>query len=164
MKINRRRKVSLLKAYYDQLGECFYCNRRAWLPWEDNSGDLRLMATREHLVRQCDGGTDDDENIAMACADCNSRRGATPPSDWIESRSLNPTDLGCVTIGSYLSPTYDFDAVAHFHVHENKQETARKRSYPKKRKPYPSHDERTMKAVQDAVSALDAWKARREGD
>jgi 5-methylcytosine-specific restriction endonuclease McrA len=38
----------------------------------------KTRATREHLVRKADGGTDHDSNIVMACAACNHERGDAP--------------------------------------------------------------------------------------
>lgn len=37
------------------------------------------MASVEHRARKVDGGADVPGNLAMACAFCNSSRGAAPP-------------------------------------------------------------------------------------
>jgi hypothetical protein len=42
----------------------------------------KTRATREHLIRKADGGTDDDSNIVMACAGCNHERGDAPVDLW----------------------------------------------------------------------------------
>jgi 5-methylcytosine-specific restriction endonuclease McrA len=82
-----------LAALFDmQAGECFYCGRPTWLA---ASGEAMMKAkdrlglktrtqvreraaTREHLRRRADGGTNAAGNIVMACASCNNRRGAKP--------------------------------------------------------------------------------------
>lgn len=75
-------RAQLKRAYEAQHGLCFYCKFAAILPdakfrqaipcssdWPPN------VATREHLRRRRDGGTDADDNVVMACARCNWRRG-----------------------------------------------------------------------------------------
>lgn len=82
-----------------QDGLCFYCEQEAWLTEKRLNKDLmsegnpgadhhmnrrrkKTQATREHLIRRCDGGTDADSNIVMACAGCNHERQDTPVEVW----------------------------------------------------------------------------------
>lgn len=74
--------AQLARAYQAQKGKCFYCKCEAVLPdtkfrrANPRSGDWpRNVATREHLVRQSEGGSDEDSNVVMACAKCNWARG-----------------------------------------------------------------------------------------
>ena len=79
---------------------CYYCGCETWLPWGRDGRTFNAMpigtkeevlarkafgwrkATREHLIRRCDGGSDDPCNIALACAYCNSHRGDAKPEIW----------------------------------------------------------------------------------
>ena len=47
---------------------CLWCGRHAW------PADL----TAEHLLPRSRGGRGRDENLAVACRDCNRRRGSRP--------------------------------------------------------------------------------------
>lgn len=85
---------SKLKAlWHMQQGECFYCGGATWLHGGGESkaqararlgvtgprAELRQrQATKEHLHRISDGGSNDLGNLVMACADCNGRRGPMP--------------------------------------------------------------------------------------
>jgi len=70
------------KAFEHQRGDCFYCGVAMWLttPFEllgctsERSGYARLRCTAEHLVPQCEGGSDMSDNIVAACAHCNHTR------------------------------------------------------------------------------------------
>jgi 5-methylcytosine-specific restriction endonuclease McrA len=46
--------------------------------------------TIEHLRRKCEGGTSDLDNIALACQDCNHRRGAI---DWLTYASIKRGEI-----------------------------------------------------------------------
>jgi hypothetical protein len=56
------------------------------------------------------GGRHGEEKIAMACAQCDSSRGDTPPLDWIAERGgVMPAADGCVRLGSHATArTFDF--------------------------------------------------------
>lgn len=56
---------------------CYYCND----PFK-GSGDKIKAPTIEHLTKQAEGGTDDLENIVLACKECNSHRGDYSPEEW----------------------------------------------------------------------------------
>lgn len=79
---------------------CFYCNQPMWHHAENYTKDeLRArflivkgsylakrklhwrQATKEHLHRQCEGGTNRKSNIVKACAYCNSTRGHATPDE-----------------------------------------------------------------------------------
>jgi len=38
---------------------------------------------RDHVVPRVRGGSDDIENIVLACNDCNSEKGARTPDEWM---------------------------------------------------------------------------------
>ena len=79
---------------------CVYCGCETWLPVSAAEHAYHVMpigtkaevdarkrhgwrkATREHLIRKCDGGSDDLCNLALACAFCNSHRGEHEPEIW----------------------------------------------------------------------------------
>lgn len=103
----------LRSIFEEQEGECIYCDGKCWLPWVPvaERGAPGRMATREHLVRRADGGNNSLENIAMACADCNSLRNEYTPREWIAMRGgeLPTDDDGCIKFGDHaLTRTPDF--------------------------------------------------------
>ena len=62
------------------LGKCIHCGRNLTL---ESDGKARDHATVEHIVPRHHGGTDDLENLAIACARCNQDKGARHDSrDW----------------------------------------------------------------------------------
>lgn len=71
---SRSNARQLRRIFIRERGVCFYCGKATWLKSAGN-GHTRDMATREHLIRRCDGGPDTDENIVLACHDCNTTRG-----------------------------------------------------------------------------------------
>lgn len=96
---NLNARAQLARKFDDQDGACFYCGRECWLwPKAKSFRDPALIehfeemranrrrqktrATREHLIRVADGGTDDDANIVMACAVCNHSRQDMPVDLW----------------------------------------------------------------------------------
>jgi hypothetical protein len=76
-------KAARRVALKNQNNRCYYCG---FLMWEDNREEfaskhgisfrlaMRFQATAEHLIAQCEGGTDTQDNIVAACFYCNSRR------------------------------------------------------------------------------------------
>lgn len=71
-----------------QEGYCYYCTRESWHHEFETiesfagrhkigTADVRKfrLATREHLIKRQDGGTNQAFNVVMACAWCNSNRG-----------------------------------------------------------------------------------------
>lgn len=64
-------KMDYLLEHFDH--KCCYCGTKVV---------YGLNATIEHLVRQCDGGVNDIENLAVACEPCNSNRNECPPHIW----------------------------------------------------------------------------------
>lgn len=100
--IKRRAKLRdlLTQLIERQDGQCFYCsceiyqigdaqlgwrpNPRPGVPW---SGPPPKLATIEHLIKQADGGTDDEANLVAACTKCNNSRGDVPWETWKEQRS-----------------------------------------------------------------------------
>lgn len=83
----------LVHKHEERNGICFYCEEPAWLPTEAAMEDVDReavkdpaqasrrrkalrdkKATREHLIKRSDNGSDDDWNIVMACAYCNHNR------------------------------------------------------------------------------------------
>lgn len=57
-----------------QNGQCFYCF------------DIEKL-TIEHVVPLSRGGAHDKSNIVGACMDCNRRKNARTPEEWMEARS-----------------------------------------------------------------------------
>ncbi len=55
-------------------GRCIHCGRPLAIDWEGRS--IGPPATLEHLLPRSAGGDDRLENLAVACARCNHRKGA----------------------------------------------------------------------------------------
>jgi 5-methylcytosine-specific restriction endonuclease McrA len=53
------------------VGKCIHCNARLVVSLEGES----YGATVEHILPRTHGGTDDLENVALACARCNAKKG-----------------------------------------------------------------------------------------
>ena len=53
---------------------CRYCRRAL-----RNHGQARDGATWDHVVPVCQGGTDDETNLVIACRYCNSKKGGRTP-------------------------------------------------------------------------------------
>jgi 5-methylcytosine-specific restriction endonuclease McrA len=71
-----------------QGGECCYCGRMTRLypePWGLGAPAPADFATLEHLRRKVDGGTNHPDNVAIACFECNSNRGAM---SWVEFKTF----------------------------------------------------------------------------
>lgn len=88
MNTNRKNQVrAMLRG--KQHGRCCYCSktmRRATGPGRiPNDAE-----TVEHLRRKVDGGTDDLDNLALACHECNYGRGLT---DWLTYTSYRRGEL-----------------------------------------------------------------------
>ena len=80
-----------------QGGVCYYCLREAW-HWEIETLEAFAaraglgwydvvkyrMATREHLIKRQDGGTNQNFNVVMACAWCNNQRGDRSVLDHVK--------------------------------------------------------------------------------
>lgn len=104
----QRNQRQLRERWTEQEGRCFYCERVTWL-WEAEFPhakylDVRTQATREHLVRRVDGGTNEDENIVMACQECNSHRGSATADEWLEAKEREADanfEKGSLKLGSY---------------------------------------------------------------
>jgi 5-methylcytosine-specific restriction endonuclease McrA len=70
------------QAFHRQGGRCCYCDVVLWLesPVELMIGPVKpraaapLRCTAEHLSPRCEGGRNASDNIAAACAHCNSTR------------------------------------------------------------------------------------------
>jgi 5-methylcytosine-specific restriction endonuclease McrA len=59
-------------------GKCLHCNARLVIAAD---GELLSRATIEHIVPRARGGTDELENLALACAGCNAEKGIRHDSD-----------------------------------------------------------------------------------
>ena len=98
--MSRRRKKAarlwLARQFAHQEGLCFYCDCKMWL---SDLGDDKLSpeqiplrptrATREHLVRQCEGGGDEPDNLVAACYRCNTNRGDTPWEKYLDQKEAD---------------------------------------------------------------------------
>lgn len=61
------------RLWNDAKGKCCYCDELTIL-MDGKEGSPRRMATVEHIVARCDGGTNAYENLAIACLECNQGR------------------------------------------------------------------------------------------
>lgn len=83
MKSNNRIQLLRRKAGENQGWQCYYCQLPMWetdpkffsarYRLSDRAA-LLFRCTAEHLVAQCDGGRDIEENIVAACLFCNKTR------------------------------------------------------------------------------------------
>ena len=69
-------EADLLRKWYRQRGECFYCGdpfggRFEDAPWE-----------ADHVTPVSRGGTNDARNIVLTCRGCNASQNAKYPSEW----------------------------------------------------------------------------------
>ena len=64
-------KVSLGGDFVWQ-GKCIFCNKKLYI---DSDGGLLDNATVEHITPRSKGGTEDLENLAIACRGCNVEKG-----------------------------------------------------------------------------------------
>jgi 5-methylcytosine-specific restriction endonuclease McrA len=74
----------LVKAVAKRDGwDCHYCNKPV-RPYNEVPGGretrLQFAATLEHIVPQSQGGTNDMENLVIACFQCNASKHARPRS------------------------------------------------------------------------------------
>lgn len=82
MSSSKRIQTHRKSAFERQGGCCHYCGVRMWLVSPDElpvgrrseAAVAKLRCTAEHLVAQCDGGTNAASNIVAACARCNLTR------------------------------------------------------------------------------------------
>lgn len=74
LKINSQFKKRVYKDVF--IHPCFYCKHVF----------LMTDLTIEHLVPRSYGGTNDDSNIALACAPCNQRKGKEA---WLVKKTIN---------------------------------------------------------------------------
>ena len=84
------------RLYVAQAGSCCYCDKPMFMRGHISAGRFGSLfgltnaqaklrvATLEHLKRRADGGTNQRDNLALACQACNSRRQGT---NWVEYRS-----------------------------------------------------------------------------
>ncbi|MNK44983.1 HNH endonuclease [compost metagenome] len=75
MKLADVRRQKLLRCSEQQNHRCCYCGVRTWHPNYGETGSKRRLATLEHVVARAEGGTDNMNNLAMACSRCNNGRG-----------------------------------------------------------------------------------------
>lgn len=68
-----------------QGSDCCYCGREMGVPRALREKAQPLDETLEHLRRKSEGGTDDLDNLALACNECNVGRGHM---DWLTYKSF----------------------------------------------------------------------------
>lgn len=82
MKLNSEVRVHIRRL---QKGLCCYCERPMLVGKWVGGGTIPPEAeTVEHLKRKAEGGTNDKDNIALSCKECNSGRGLM---DWLTYKS-----------------------------------------------------------------------------
>lgn len=70
-----------------QGGKCCYCGAQLV---KNATGRNPLRVTIEHLRRKCDGGTDQIDNLALSCHECNAGRGLT---DWLSYKTYRSGEV-----------------------------------------------------------------------
>lgn len=61
--------------------KCCYCGLSLTLEGVPN--DTKNFATFEHVIRKCEGGSDGEDNLVVACGGCNSGRQDTPAESYL---------------------------------------------------------------------------------
>lgn len=96
------------KLFQLQRGKCCYCERDMYYAGVESADSAAhrfgltkktvyiRSATLEHLRRKADGGDSSPDNVALACQQCNTHRGAL---SWVEFKTLrapisSPNGLG----------------------------------------------------------------------
>lgn len=64
-------------------GRCIYCGRKLYI-CKNNEYIFNDNATIDHLIPVSDWGLFAKGNVALACRDCNSKRGNIPPRDYFK--------------------------------------------------------------------------------
>lgn len=83
-RMSRRRKVMLQGSPETH---CHYCRDRVYpQAHAQRVGDMRIMATKDHVVAACMGG----DVTVIACNYCNSIKGDTPYEVFVEFMKTNP--------------------------------------------------------------------------
>ncbi len=75
MKLAEARRRKLLRCSEQQNHRCCYCGVLTWHPSYGETGSKRRLATLEHVEARAVGGTDNMNNLSMACSRCNNDRG-----------------------------------------------------------------------------------------
>src|SRR5690606_34976638 len=66
----------LAKVFERDAGICAYCHARLVLPEQHRSRQRSdFMATLDHVIPKCRGGTNHLDNLVLACRRCNSTKG-----------------------------------------------------------------------------------------
>lgn len=73
-------------------GKCLHCKAKLYV---SSAGKLIGKATIEHIIPQCHGGTNDLDNLALACKSCNNKKG-------IDVDPLNPQDSKYKRVTTFL--------------------------------------------------------------
>jgi 5-methylcytosine-specific restriction endonuclease McrA len=68
---------------------CCYCARHLAPPHKGGKPQP-ASETIEHLRRKADGGTNHPDNLALACSECNSGRGAM---DWLTYKTVRAGEI-----------------------------------------------------------------------
>ena len=93
-KHNVANRKKLEKLFAAQSGKCIFCHCDTWMgpagvdkPQPPAGFTLKRRATIDHIKPQFHGGTYKLTNLAMACSDCNSRRGTKDFGEFKDARS-----------------------------------------------------------------------------
>jgi len=80
------RKIRVRKRLAEAQGwRCCYCGVRMI-----DGGQSPSSATLEHVVPRCQGGTDAEDNLVVACCTCNTARADRPWQDFVADLPVRP--------------------------------------------------------------------------
>lgn len=87
---NSRKSLTRLDFLYArQRGICGYCQSRMWHLRKKRGGKFKgsllrqdFVASTDHIVPRCKGGSDRIDNVIAACTGCNNRKGDMDATVW----------------------------------------------------------------------------------
>ncbi len=102
---NKMKRKQLRQQLWElQEGKCYWCDHSVTLPDEETGHvgySSGLMATFDHVIPRCKGGSNDPKNIVIACHICNNLRGdmgIQATVEWLREARRQNAFLGCFKI------------------------------------------------------------------
>lgn len=93
---NKQTRKHRERLFKEQSGLCYWCkepmtNEPGYYLANNKYRTPPDLCTIEHLTPTSEGGTNEKQNLAVACFSCNTKRNGTNPSNSIAKSNFNPT-------------------------------------------------------------------------